>query len=150
MRTAAMQTPPAACRHAATTVRRHVDDGEPLRIYAIGRLAEPARLVADVGEPARLLIEALLHHPQAWPLLVRYAWPDELGIPDANARATLFARTLAEGAEVIAMGRGLEAAHHHGRPVLRLLDPLGLEHTHRLAHAAASATQPQPAEHAPS
>jgi len=122
-------TPPPA---RAPAVVRQLDESEPIKCVFMGRLAEHARLLDDTSGDGRVLLQVVLHqhvvrHPQAWPVLAVWDYPRELGQAHALARATALMHQLTEGVDVIVLGRGVEAHHHHGEPCLRVLQVLGLK-----------------------
>lgn len=122
-------TPPPA---RAAAIARQLDESEPIKCVFMGRLAEHARLVDDTSGQGRVLLQVLLHqhivrHPQAWPVLAVWDYPRELGLAYALDRATALVQHLTAGADVVVLGRGVEAYHHHGEPCLRVLQVLGLK-----------------------
>lgn len=127
------------------TLRRHLDSGAALGCAVLGRLAAPARLLPDPDDETFPLIEVLVHqqvaqHPQAWPVLALWDYPRHLGAAMAYQRAAALANALTTGAEVVVRGRGLEAAHHEGKPCLRLMDVMGVARIERTRE-----TNPAPA-----
>lgn len=106
--------------------------GEQIKCCFIGHLASAALVRDERGE---FVVEVLLRqhvprHPQALPVLAAWHYPGPaFGVDplDTLHKCQALAATLPAGAEVVLLGRGLECSHHHGEPVLRVMDVLGIK-----------------------
>jgi hypothetical protein len=121
--------PPRGNRH--DTLCRHLDEGEPLQGALGGLLAEGARLLTDSDDGTRVIVQVLVQqhvalHPQVWPLLAEWHYPNHCGPAVALQRAVALVARLPAGTEVVVCGRGVEAWHHAGKPCLRLMDTRGI------------------------
>jgi hypothetical protein len=99
------------------------------------RLAIQGLIVADavvrIGRSGRVKLEVLVqqqleHHPHASPVLATEVCLDLGCFDTTHAGALRRAEQLRAGAEVIALGRGIESGHHAGVPVLRLIQCDGI------------------------
>lgn len=103
---------------------------EALRAGAFGHLARPA--VVYMNDRGDVVVEVLLQqhvhrHPRALPLLAAWHYPAYLGPGATFDRASRLVLELNEpGAEITALGFGLELGTHQGREVLRLIDCIGI------------------------
>lgn len=106
-----------------------LDAGTPLQLCGKAYLVRDA-IVRDTTH-GQVQIEALLrqrieHHPQAVPLFAAWVIPDMGGFAPTLDYARRKAALLKAGTEVVVLGRGLETGRHHGEPVFRLLETLGI------------------------
>lgn len=97
----------------------------PVRVAIMGRLARHAELryCGAGGEHLCVLIEQrVAGHPLAVPIKATRVYED-IGSPNATHQvAHAAAMRLRAGADVVAIGSGLEKTTHDGHPVLRLID----------------------------
>jgi hypothetical protein len=82
-----------------------------------------------------LIQQQLERHPHATPLLATEICQDLGCFDTTHAGALRRAELMRAGADVVALGRGLEPGHHAGAPVLRLIEcdgiaPAVLAHHH--------------------
>jgi hypothetical protein len=141
------QTSARPVRPAA--LERQLGHGEPLKVALIGRLAEPPRLIDDPAREGRALLQLVLRqhvdrHPQAWPVVAVWHYPEHQGQAEAHRRAQALVQALPEGAEVVVLGRGVEASHHAGEPCLRVLKVLGVKAEHLARPPATEGAAPAP------
>jgi hypothetical protein len=101
----------------------------------LARFAVNGRLVTDVvlrTRPGpRVVLEALIeqraeHHPRALRVLCKFLMPDEGSFDDTQAAARRHAVHLRAGAEVMAVGRGLEIRQHQGEDVFSYIHGDGI------------------------
>lgn len=114
---------------AALPVGALLDAGTPLQMCGKAPLVRDA--VVRHTAQGQVQIEVLLHqridhHPQAMPLYAAWPVPDMGSFAPTLDYAQRKAARLTAGTDVVVLGRGLEAGHHHGQPVLRLLETLGV------------------------
>jgi hypothetical protein len=79
-----------------------------------------------IGDVLVLVHQHIAYHPQAWPVLATWHPALHCGPEHARQAALRLVQQLPAGAAVVVLGVGLEATHHHGQPVLRLMDVLGI------------------------
>ena len=115
--------PPAVQTFAPEPGLARLGDQAP-HLAVLGDLVGPAIVR---GTQARdVLIEATLHqavehHPQAVPVLARWAVPDQGGWLATHEWATERVRHINAAVAVIVVAQGIEPGHHAGQAVLRLL-----------------------------
>ncbi|MGV8823995.1 hypothetical protein [Methylibium petroleiphilum] len=104
--------------------------GEAFKLALVGKLLAPAYVHTTTHGDVQLVVlveQSIPHHPQALPLLAAWTWPGDACLADRHERARARAARLPAGAEVLALGHGLECGHHQRQPVLRLLHCTGID-----------------------
>jgi hypothetical protein len=143
--TPAVQTPAPPLR---PSLEQLLSAGEPVKCCFIGRLAEAALVVPHPEHPEYAGVQVrvqqhVAYHPQACPVLATWHPPRLAGGPaHALAFSTALAATLHAGTEVVVLGIGLEATHHHAEPVLHVLRVLGIRAAQDLASVDAPPAEP--------
>lgn len=101
----------------------------PLLHRAVVRTASDHTVRLEV-----LFRQQIEHHPRALPVLAVWTYPDlgSFALTHDHVRAKVHA--MQEGAEVMALGRGLELARHEGLDVLRLIHVDGIDLTSNHKH----------------
>lgn len=137
-------------RHA--TLQRQLAAGEPIGCAFVGRLLEHPRPVDDPDHEGRALLRLVLRqhverHPQVWPLVATWHVAPHASTGVAHEAALRLAAQWVPGTELLLRGRGVEAAHLDGEPVLRVLDVMAVRAIERVRLAteetpAAPATAP--------
>jgi hypothetical protein len=135
---------PAHTRRA--TLHRQLAEGEPIACAFVGRLLERPRLVDDPDGEGHALLRLVLRqhvmrHPQAWPVMATWDVAPHAGTAVAHETALRLAAQWEPGTELLLRGRGLEAAHLDGEPVLRVLDVMAVRALERTRTPADTAEE---------